>query len=141
MNCRLKVNCGKKIGLVCQLLAELAQNFFLQFTFGLQFTCSCNSLVHDPRLRFESLFWKKWIKKADEMLCFNSINGGSIGKGKGVVCELWKVLELCNTAVSNLKKNILVFKKFKIYHYFGEIHFQIESCNYCIVYRVQKYIF
>ena len=38
--------------LVCQLLAEPAQILSSQLcTFGLQFTFSCNLLVHDPGLR------------------------------------------------------------------------------------------
>ena len=56
------------------------------------------------RLGLKAFFWKKWLKKIDEMLCFNSINGGSIGKGKSVICELWKVLELCHSEVTNFKK-------------------------------------
>ena len=38
------MNWREKIGLACH------PNFILQFTFGLQFTFSCNSLVHEPGL-------------------------------------------------------------------------------------------
>ena len=48
VNCSWKWIVGKKFGLVCQLLAEPGSpNVILQLTFGLQFTFSCNSLVHD----------------------------------------------------------------------------------------------
>ena len=49
VNCRLKVNCTQEK--CCAGLPNVCQaspNFILQLTFDLQFTFSCNSLVHDP---------------------------------------------------------------------------------------------
>ena len=49
VNCRPKVNCRIKFGLICKLLAEPAQilSYRPHFTFRLQFTFSCNSIVND----------------------------------------------------------------------------------------------
>ena len=52
VNCRLKVSCSIRFRLVFQLLAEPDQNFYPTIHFrSIQFTFSCNSLVHDPALR------------------------------------------------------------------------------------------
>ena len=62
MNCRPKKNCRIKFWLVFyQLFGRASPNFILQFFFGLQFTFSCNSLVHDPGLlKFITFDHKKY---------------------------------------------------------------------------------
>ena len=47
---QLKVNCKIKFGLAQAKSCQTGPNFILQFTFGLQFSFSCNSLLHDPDL-------------------------------------------------------------------------------------------
>ena len=56
VNCRPKKNCRKKFGLACRPTVgrQTRPNYFLQLTFNIQFTFSCNSLVHDPALILSS---------------------------------------------------------------------------------------
>ena len=53
VNCRLKLNCRKKFGLAWPTVLADQPKFFstIHFTFSLQFTFSCNSLVHDLALK------------------------------------------------------------------------------------------
>ena len=72
VNCRMKVNCRKVFVLVCQLFVDQARpNFFLQLTFRLQFTFSCNSLVHDPALKVYIDNIINQFRKSKELSIFN----------------------------------------------------------------------